>query len=1339
MIPQLLLDRLNALGASITTDGTTLHIKAAKGTLAPDLLSEIKAQKQALIATLSQPSARVFPQSFNQAQLWFLHQLEPGSAMYNNPLALMLEGPLETAALHHSFDAVLRRHAILRTTFFDHAGEPAQRVFEAPLCTLEMTTLADADEDTKIRERDARIQDHASRPFDLENEPGVRLDLLRLKQDAHVLLLNVHHICADGWSVGILLNEILDGYTARATGGTGAAGATPVAIKPLAMQYGDFALNQRKKFGPADIQRQTAYWAAQLEGAPELLTLPTDRPRPAEQSYAGGHLHKRLPRDLKPGVDAIAQQTGATAFAIFLAVHAIVMTRYSGQNDICVGTSLAGRDDIDLEPLIGHFINTVALRIKLAENPTFTDLVRSVQHSVLGAMEHQDLPFDKVVEAINPVRTTDHAPLFQTMLIYQNIPQATPSGTGALAITPMSTDSATAKYDLTIELFETSTSFDLGAEYSSDIFDPATVEGWLNQFETVLRKAIAAPETSIDDLSLDVPAPLVGPMLDLDRNQTLHGWFDGTARENPDQTAVQDDTGGLSFADLANRQQKLAGLLVENGCKPGTAVALLLDPDTDYVAAMLAVLTAGGCIVPIDPTAPHARINHILQDAEVGIVFARAGARDMAIAAGFAGPILAPDATPHVPPTPAFSDVGPDAVAAVIYTSGSTGRPKGTEMTHRSLVNLITWTQQQFPINGAVVQKSAIGFDASLWEFLWPLMAGHCLRVVQGAARSDPSLLGPHLKDEATAVLQFVPATLRLFLDGLSGGAPLGLSHIFCGGGELTRELADETLRKLPGVTLVNVYGVTECAVDSVFHIHDPSSEQRDGVPIGRPIANTSVLLLDEKGRAVPRGAVGEICIGGVGASSGYLKHRSQAFVQTLLDVPGPWFKTGDLARLDLHGRLEFVGRKDFQIKLNGFRIEPGEVEHSLRHAGCAEALVMVWQDSLIAYVTGCDDPETVKSALNARLPGYMIPSIICPLAEFPLNASGKINRAALPSPAQMIPSNAVNQTTPRDATEMTLYEIWKTVLLHPTIGIRDNFFDIGGSSISAIKLLHKLKQTTGQVLSLRDVITNPTIEDMGALLRDGTSGSRTEDGRITFRRGAGQVNVVCVHPAGGTAFCYLSLAKALAPDVGVYGVQSLGLNPNETLSPTVETMAAHYLSLIEDLQDAPLIITGLSFGGLVAHEMGRILSGGGKRDVCVVLLDTQGTDDIGLRQRIDVVGMAEFREKLVRFNGTYPGISDAQIERYFNVYNHNRLAVRDYAVPISGARTVFIQALSDLPRTFLHDVRRYWKGRTTKDLTARLVRGDHWDMLETRELQTVTRMITREISSLTPSRAGAR
>ncbi|MGJ8628725.1 MAG: amino acid adenylation domain-containing protein [Sulfitobacter sp.] len=1334
MSAAVLIDRLTALGVTLETDGETLRIKASKGTVSPDLLAELRNQKSDLIALLGHQSSTDYPQSFGQKQLWFLDRMQPGNPMYNNPLALRVDGHFDAQVFHAALAHVVARHDILRTVFLDKNGEPFQRILPHAKVTpkaVDLSHLSGVAQDTAVSEH---VEAHARHAFDLENDLPLRAVVLRLSDTAHVLLINVHHICADGWSVGILMDELLTAYHAISTGGT-------PDLPPLNWQYSDFANNQQNQMTTAEIQRQTTYWQQQLANAPDLLDLPTDRPRPAEQTFAGAHLSHVLPAHLKPGIARLCKDNLVTPFSVFLALHALVMARFSGQDDICTGTPLAGRDLQVLEPMIGHFINTVVIRTHLSDNPSFATLLTQVNDTVLGAMDNQAIAFEKVVEAVNPARSNSHSPLFQTMLIFQNTPDALPqSDKGGLKISPLATDSATAKYDITVELFETADSYQLGFEYNSDLFDRSTISAMAATYETLLRAVILAPDQPVDDHVICAPVVLKGIFRETTASGMLHDRIDCVASQFPDRIAIADGNESLSFAALKHRSDHLAAVLQDRGVGSGDRVALAVTPDLEYVTLMLAVLKCGAAFAPIDTNTPARRIVDMLTDAGVALTCCNDDLHDILRVEGFGGALFnTADLPAMINEKPGIiipAQTPPDAVAAIIFTSGSTGRPKGVQVRHSGLVNLADWTTATFPPtpDGAVLQKTAVGFDASLWEFLWPLLSGQRLVMADPAARADPSLLPALLTEQAITTVQFVPATLQIFLDGLLEHQCPDLRHIFCGGGILNDTLARAVTEKLPHVDLVNVYGVSECSVDSTFHVYDPEHRQKGAVPIGLPIDNSWITLLDAKGRAVPAGVIGEIYIGGAGVGKGYLAATTQsaaAFAPMPVLDGQIAYRSGDKARITAQGLLEFQGRADFQIKLNGFRIEPGDIEAALVSLGATGAVATVWQERLIAYVSGVPDMEILRPALKPLLPGHMIPAFIIPLDEFPLTASGKIDRSALPSPETLMHSNAVNQTTPRDITELGLYDIWKAILLHPTIGIRDNFFNIGGSSISAIKMLHLVRQKFGVTLPLRSIISNPTIEDLAAVLRHDATGQTDEEARITFRVGAGKANVVCVHPAGGTAFCYLSLAKVLDGSIGVYGVQSPGLNVGEALSPTVQTMAQHYLGLIGDIKDAPLVITGLSFGGLVAHEMGRILTEAGKPDVSVVLLDTQGTHDEAERRMINTVDMAEFRDKLVRFNGTYPGIEDDQIERYFNVYNHNRLTVRDYDVPPSAARLAFVQARSDLPRFYLHKARQYWKSRGTGPFRAKLVRGDHWDMLETAELETVKKVIDTELCAL--------
>ena len=1330
-----LMDKLHALGASLTLEGDRLKLRAAKGSLPASLLEAVKAGKSELTEFLQLQQGEEFPLSFGQQQLWFLDQLTPGNPMYNNPLALNITGPLDSAALAQAFDLVLHRHSVLRTIFPFQGAEPRQRVLLKAPGGLEFIDLEDLDAAAQSNAVTEHAATEARRGFDLSCELPIRARLLCCSPERHVLLITVHHICADGWSIGILMEDLFQAYAALSKG-------QAPSLAPLPWQYSDYAAFQRRNLSPQDLAKQLSYWTQELRDAPTNLSLPTDFPRPAEQSFAGAHLRHPLSGPAARAADALAQRLGVSVFGVFLTAHALVMSRFAGQSDICTGTPLAGRARQELEPMIGHFINTVVLRSRLQPDESFAQLARHTHDQVLQAMENQDIAFEKVVEAVNPPRSAAHSPLFQTMLIFQNTPQGE-TGIEGLEVTPLETDSATAKYEITLEVFQTPAGYDFGFEYNSDLFLPSTISSMARCYEQILQQAKEQPDQAQQGFCLQDAHSLIRAETSPpcpDKARKMHQCFADAAARTPDAIAVEAEEGCLTFAELDRLSDRAAVQLQALGAGPDQPVALSAIPDLGYVATLLGALKCGASVVPTGLDQPLKRLLEILETSGAGTILCSSQIAAALQQAGFAGHCLVPavwrarlqEAPTPVPPGP----YPENETAALMFTSGSSGQPKGVPVPHQGLVNLTLWTQDQFALspNAGFVQKSSPGFDASLWEFLVPLASGRRLILANEEERQDPGKLPALVQKHQAEVLQFVPATLQLFLDGL-GAAPLpSLRYIFCGGGMLTPDLAQLTAKKLPEVQLINVYGVTEACVDSCFHVYGPKDDHRASVPIGQPIANTQILLVDAEDRPVPQGAIGEICICGPAVSAAYLKDpaRTAGRFSPHDLLPGQrLFRSGDLARVNGRGQLEFLGRLDFQIKHNGFRIEPGEIETALQSAGAVLAVAAQREGKLVAYVSGAENPAELRPALKEKLPAYMMPEQIILLEEMPLNASGKPDRSALPDPSALISANAVNQASPRDATELSLYNIWKSILLHPAIGIRDDFFELGGSSIAAIKLIHKIRQELGLELPLRAVFANPTIEDLAGLIRSGSHSSPGEDSLITFRRGQGGANVICIHPAGGTAFCYLSLAKILDESLGVYGLQSPGLNPGEALAPTVEDMAMLYLKQIAHLTDAPLVLTGLSYGGLVAHEMGRRLSQQGHRQVSVVLLDTQGTDDVEERRRINTVEMEEFRDKLVRFNGTYPGIEDAQIERYFNVYNHNRLTVRDYEVPVSGARLAYVQALSDLPRSYLHQSRRYWNSRTRGPFSACLVRGDHWEMLETEELKTVQRVVLSEFAAM--------
>jgi len=642
---------------------------------------------------------------------------------------------------------------------------------------------------------------------------------------------------------------------------------------------------------------------------------------------------------------------------------------------------------------------------------------------------------------------------------------------------------------------------------------------------------------------------------------------------------------------------------------------------------------------------------------------------------------------------------------------------------------------------GAMLHKIPFGFDASAWETFWPLATGGRLVIARPGGHFEPGYMANVVREQRVTALVFVPAMLQLFLEVEAVSLCTDLTDVFSGGGELPPALARLFQQRLPHARLHNVYGPTETTViNSVWTLAPGDPVPALQLPIGRPIPNNRFYVLDERDQPVPIGVSGQLHIGGVGVARGYLG-LAQLTAERFIDnpfVPGDrLYRSGDLARYRADGQVEFLGRNDFQVKLRGVRLELGEIEARLEaFVGIRAAVVLMVGDTAQnqRLVACCAVPEAVDEAavhahLAATLPSAVLPSAYLWLDGLPLTANGKVDRVALTALAdQDLANRQVNLSSPRDHIELTLYQIWKSLLLAPQIGIRDNFFNVGGTSIAAIKMAHAIGEAFAVDVPIRVVIGHPTIEALGGWLRAGASPAAAQSNLIEFRRGAGQRNVVCIHPAGGTAFCYLSLAKVLPDSVGVYGVQSPGLNPGEATEPTVEAMAEAYLRLIEPLSAQPLVLTGLSFGGLVAYEMARRLTAAGKRQVTVVLLDTQGSDDPSFREQIGTVDMAEFRDKLVRFNGMYPGIEDAQVERYFHLYNHNRLAMAAYTCEPRAGRVVLIQAREGFSRQQLHELRGFWRRRAGDGYWVKLVNGGHWDMLESAEVHRVSQTLKHEL-----------
>ncbi|UNO43298.1 amino acid adenylation domain-containing protein [Streptomyces sp. MST-110588] len=1335
-------------------------------------------RKQTAIEPLTDRTAPL-ALSFAQQRLWFLAQMRGASQAYHMPQAFRLRGPLDRTVLARSLDALVDRHEVLRTRLAVVAGEPVQRIGPPgtgfALRTEDLTGRPDAES----RLRELREQ-AATAPFDLAQDPPARGLLITLAEDDHVLLLTLHHIASDGWSMGVLTRELGALYTALLQGS-----GNP--LPPLPVQYADYAAWQRERLSRGALAKQADYWRKALAHAPASLELPTDRPRPAEQDYRGGRLRLEFGTELTTALKSLSRRHGSTLFMTVLTGWALVLSRLSGQESVVIGTPTANRRRAELEGLIGFFVNALALPIDLSGKPTVAELLKRVRGATLSALEHQDLPFEQVVELVNPARSPARTPLFQTMFAWQNSEEGVLELPG-IKVTPLDSPYRAAKFDLTLSLAEEDGRITGGLDYAEALFDAATTERYGRYLRRVLKQMAQDPDAAAGALTL---------LDERERRQVLVEWndtghravagtgsgtgsgvesgagagagtaagspeepmplglierFEAQARQRPAQPAVVCEGERLDYATLERRANRLAHALISRGVRPDQVVGLHTGRTAALVVGILGILKAGAGYLPLDPALPREWLAGMVKGAAPALVLS-----DAAVPPNGWQSLTAVEAGGTSEDAPGVA-VHPDGLAYVIHTSGSTGRPKGVAVPRGSVVNLLDHWLTRFDAapGEAMALWSGIGFDCSVQEIWLPLTTGGVLHLVPEDLRADPDALMDWLRTHRV-VHAFLPPAFVKWIDEAPAERLAGLSlrQLLTGVEPIPEQALHRMQHHLPGLRVLNGYGPTEATVYSTAYLGPRPLPRR--APIGRPLANTRVYLLDDRLEPVPVGVAGEVFIGGAGLARGYLGRPDLTAERFVPDpfVPGErMYRTGDLARLLPDGNAEYVGRRDQQLKLRGFRIEPGEIEAALlAEPGVHEAAVLAdtggtGEPRLVAAVGRAEAaprlPEEWRAALSRRLPGYMIPALFVELPRLPRTPNGKLDHAALLERAREESPVQVNLASPRDHIELALYQIWQRLLVRTGIGVRDSFFDIGGSSISAIKLAHAVRAEFGQNLQIRDILLHPTIEALGGLLRQGAakgqghaskgprSAARGPDSNlIAFREGDGRRRVVCVHPAGGTAFCYLPLAKALPDDCGVYGVQSPGVNPDETFLPTVEAMADAYLRLIEPLPDAgPLVLTGLSYGGLIAHEMGRRLARAGHRKVSVVLLDTQGSDDPAERAAVAPVEMAEFRDKLVKFNGMYPGIDDAQIDRYFRIYNHNRLTARDYLPPPSPARLVLMQAVEDGQDTpFLRGVRDFWRRRADGDFLVEPLHCDHWEVLESAEVPRVAARIASELA----------
>ncbi len=1215
------MNRVAALGIELPL--TTLFKSPSLKAFAEVMQARLGQSDTILPAILPISREGELPLSFAQQRLWFLAQLEGVSETYHIPMALRLSGQLNIVAWQKALDTLFARHEALRSVFVSIDGQPQVRLLEPdsglPLSQYDLRGIPDAD---GVLERLSVEEAHAS--FDLESGPLIRACLIRITDDEYQFLLTQHHIISDGWSANVLIQELNALYMAFIAG-------QPDPLPPLAIQYPDYAAWQRQWLSAERVQVQSDYWRAMLADAPVLLDLPTDRPRPPEQSFAGQAVPVNLNVELTTTLKRLSEQQGVTLFMTLLSAWAVVLSRLSGQGDVVIGTPSAGRGRQEVEPLIGFFVNTLALRIGLSGELTVTELLARVRQTALTAQEHQDLPFEQVVEIVQPPRRLAHAPLFQVMFAWQNN-ESTEWGLPGLVVSPVDQAIDVVRFDLELNLLEEEGRIVGELSYATALFDPATMERQVGYLHAVLQAMAANPQQSVGEIDLLSPAERRLLLETWNATETaysetlcIHQLFEQQVEQTPDAIALVHEGQALSYAELNARANRLAHQLIALGVEPDQRVAICVSRSPAMVVGILAILKAGGAYVPLDPVYTGERLAHILTDAAPVILLAdNAGCAALGEKALAELTVLDPNALfnqrDYNPQIPALTS---RHLAYVIYTSGSTGTPKGVMLEHRGVCNYLLWARGDYLTEKQCnsIVSSSIAFDATVTSLYLPLLCGgkiHLLRDGQELAELLPALLSM----ESGALVKITPGHLSAMGQKLKTEGRECPAHCFIVGGEALPGSTIALWRTLsPGSRIINEYGPTETVVGcTVFDVNHLSCFA-DNVPIGRPISNTQIYILDTHGEPVPMGVTGELYIGGVGVARGYLNRPELTAERFLIDpfsdqLGARMYRTGDLARYLSDGNLEFLGRNDQQVKIRGFRVEPGEIEARLvEHPAVSESVVLALgqgqHQRLVAYVVVPADEglaNNLRTHLSVTLPDYMLPSAFVRLDAFPLTPNGKLDRRALPVPDSEAFARQIYEA-PQEEAEIALAAIWCELLGVEQISRHDNFFTLGGHSLLAMRMIN-LAAGRGLVCTLNAVFQFPVLAELAAKITSDLL-SQPQNSAISVRLDGTGLPLFFV-PSGMGDYSYVfGLARHILSDHPIYALPWPSIN--EEPMTTMEQQAARMITLIKAVQpEGPYRLCGYSSGGILAYAIAQQLLHAGEMVNFLGLIDTPAPHYLG-------------------------------------------------------------------------------------------------------------------------------
>jgi len=1173
------------------------------------------------------PDRNDAPLSFAQRQMWMIDRMTPGNPAYNVPVGYRIRGVLNATALEDSFNEIIKRHEVLRTTFVVKDGDPFQLIHPALTIKITFTQL----DHLPSKEREDRLQTLASeesvRSFDLSRLPLIRVSLFKLGDAEHVVIINVHHIVADGLSIGLMLDELDTFYWAY----TGGEGPRP---PDLAVQYADFAQWQRQTLAnEAAYANQIEFWRKQLGGRLPVLELPADMPRPALQSFKGSNVFFTIPTSLAEDLRLLSAREGCTFFMTLLAAFQVLLQRYTGADDMVIGTPVGARTPRELEPLIGNFLNMAALRCDLSGNPTFIELLRRTRDTTLNAFSNGDLPFEAMIKHVTFERDPSRNPIFQTLL--QVLPTTAPR-IGDLDISSFHFDLKFAQFDLSLLLYEDVGGYSGRFEYCTDLFEAQTIRRLCGHYDRLLHAIVRDPGRRISMLPLLTGAERNQLLVewnatkrDYPESKCLHRLFEAQAERTPDAVAVTFEDKRLAYRELNQRANQLAHYLRRLGVGPDVLVGICMERSLEMIVGLLGVLKAGGAYVPLDPEHPKERLSYMMKESYTLVVLTQR--RLLEKLPEHSSKILCLDndweVIGHELSDNPINITVMDHLAYVIYTSGSTGVPKGVMIPHGAITNHMLWMQETFPLNETdrVLQKTPISFDASVWECYAALIVGARCVMARPGGHQDGGYLAKLIGEQEITALKVVPSLLRMLLDEPALSDATSIRRVFCGGEALTIDLQEKFHARLTAA-LWNLYGPTETTIDVTFCAckRDASS---DAVPIGRPIANTEVYILDSELKPTSIGVAGELYVGGASLARGYLNRpdlTAEKFIRNPFsnDPDARLYRTGDWVRYRSDGNILYLGRIDNQVKIRGFRIELGEVEAVLnQYPGLRETLVTAREEipgdkRLVAYIVPNREPaptiRELRSFLKQKLPNYMVPSAYVFLDSLPLTLNGKVDRRALPDPGRTEQQEHNEYVAPRDETESVLCRLWGQILKVDRVGIDDDFFAIGGHSLLAAKLFSRLDEHFGRSLPLGVLFSAPTVRSLAEYYR--TSAGLKKDSVLVALRTSGTLRPLFAVPGiFGNVVGFADLARELGSEQPFYGLQSVGLDGAAAPLDSIEAMAKLYVDEIRSVQACgPYAIVGACFGATVAYEMARYLLEAGEEVAFLGLLSPTDRDGNG-------------------------------------------------------------------------------------------------------------------------------